>query len=136
MKSVHSLVHQEVRPRDSPEDAERSLVERELMDTRRLRGESNGLFREKDGAPPSVVRGTHDIYAGTTVENETDISQLKYLHMPPHKVEVSYAMNNHDDLLAFTDQARELCPSLVTILVQDWQNHDEQSSIIGQRRSW
>ena len=97
------------------------------MDTRRLRGESNGLFREKDGAPPSVVRGTHDIYAGTTVENETDTSQLKDLHTPPHKVEVSYAMNNHDDLLAFTDQARKRFYSLVTLLVQDWQNYDQST---------
>ena len=74
-----------------------------------------------------MVRGTHDIYAGTTVESETDISQLKYLHTPPHKVEVSYAMNNHDDLLAFTDQARERFYSLVTLLVQDCQNYDEST---------
>ena len=112
------------------------MIERELSDTRRIRGESDGLFRIKDEVPPNVVRGTRDIFVGTTVETDTDINQLRFLHTPQHKVEVATAMNSHNDLLAFMDQARELCPSLVTILVQDWQNHDEQSSIIGQRRSW
>ena len=103
------------------------MVERELNDTRRDRGESDGLFNEKDEVPPNVVRGTHDIFAGSQVEAANDLSQLRFMHTPQYKVEAAHAIKNHDDLLAFMDQAREQGHSFVTHLVEDWQNHDERT---------
>ena len=49
------------------------------------------------------------------------------MHTPQYKVEAAHAIYNHDDLLAFMDQAREQSHSFVTHLVEDWQNHDERT---------
>ena len=117
---VRPFIHNKARPLNSLGDpAERAVVERELNDTRRDRGESDGLFNEKGEVPPNVVRDTHDIFAGSQVEAASDLGQLRFMHTPPYKVEAAHAIKNHDELQAFMDQAREQCQSFVKHLVED-----------------
>ena len=75
-----------------------------------------------------MVRAPYDIFVGTPVDYTDDISQLKYLNAPQYKVEVANKMSSYDELLAFTDQARSQCASLVTLVIQEWQNHDKNKA--------
>ena len=103
------------------------MIEQELSETRRNRGESDGLFNEKDAVPTNVVRSTHDIFAGSQVETGDDLGQLKFLHTPQYKVEAAHVIQNQAQLVTFTDQAREQCHLYVTRLVEDWQTYDERT---------